>query len=67
MRYRCIQVLSDQLWFTKDKEYAGEVVIPPIVPNENWLFIYKSDDGKPAYANAVQFTQLYTQGEGKNV
>jgi len=67
MRYKC--VIKDQYdtWFTVGKEYDGESMIPPLIPNEGWLIIYNADDNRKAYARANQFMQIIERKEGLEV
>ena len=50
---------SLDLWLTEGKAYDGELVIPPLTKDENWIKIFVADDGFPAFVRAKQMQRIF--------
>lgn len=56
MKFKCTTKDTMDLWLTEGEIYDGEI---PVSPRDfsggTWVYIYKVDDGYPAYVRKSQF------------
>lgn len=56
MNWKYVEKDPIETWFTEGKIYKGEIAVSPLdFSGGKYLYIYRADDGHPAYAKKSQF------------
>ena len=68
MRLECVTKDTMDLWLTEGKTYYGEIVVSPReFSGGEWVYIYKADDGYPAYVRKFQVKMYQEFSQDTNV